>query len=347
MMPKAPTDTRLLDRMQTYDGLPPEGRALVGDYGLNAALAAYNGCGDWSRARRDLQQARGAVPRARVRRTREPEVEDPFRLAGPAVISVSGGRTSGYLLWRLLNANGGRLPPDVVACFANTGKEREETYRFVRNMAEAWDVPIRWLEWRLGQPGYAEVDFASAARAGQPFDALIEHRGFLPNPRMRFCSRDLKVEPINHFCRDRGWDYWTNVIGLRHDEGARLLRKYAENAQGTHRWTSRMPLDKGRVVKAEVMDFWSGQAFDLGLRSYEGNCDLCFMKGSGTLAAIIRETPGCASWWIDAEARTGRRFERDRSYAAIADAVAVQPSLFELEDADHEYDAECGISCAA
>jgi len=46
-----------------------------------------------------------------------------FLITGPAVISFSGGRTSAYMLWRILQAHGGILPDDVVVCFANTGRE--------------------------------------------------------------------------------------------------------------------------------------------------------------------------------------------------------------------------------
>lgn len=49
---------------------------------------------------------------------------DPFRLDGPAIINVSGGRTSALMLRRILDAHGGALPGDAHAVFQNTGKER-------------------------------------------------------------------------------------------------------------------------------------------------------------------------------------------------------------------------------
>lgn len=63
---------------------------------------------------------------------------DPFRIIGPACISFSGGRTSAYMLRRILNAHGGELPADVHAVFANTGKERLETLDFVHECAAHW-----------------------------------------------------------------------------------------------------------------------------------------------------------------------------------------------------------------
>lgn len=54
-------------------------------------------------------------------------MRDPFKIDQPTCISFSGGRTSVYMLWRVLQANAG-LPADTVVCLANTGKEVEATY---------------------------------------------------------------------------------------------------------------------------------------------------------------------------------------------------------------------------
>ena len=73
---------------------------------------------------------------------------DPFLITGPAVISFSGGRTSAYMLWRILQAHGGQLPGDVVVCFANTGREMPATLDFVHECATRWGVHVTWLEYR-------------------------------------------------------------------------------------------------------------------------------------------------------------------------------------------------------
>lgn len=68
---------------------------------------------------------------------------NPYLIEGPALISFSGGRTSAYMLFKILEAHGGVLPPDVHVVFANTGREREETLRFVHQCASRWNVRIR------------------------------------------------------------------------------------------------------------------------------------------------------------------------------------------------------------
>jgi 3'-phosphoadenosine 5'-phosphosulfate sulfotransferase (PAPS reductase)/FAD synthetase len=72
---------------------------------------------------------------------------DPFKIIEPTVISFSGGRTSAYMLWRVLQSNNG-LPSDAMVIFANTGKEEEATLKFVNDCSVNWNVPITWLEYR-------------------------------------------------------------------------------------------------------------------------------------------------------------------------------------------------------
>ena len=72
-------------------------------------------------------------------------MQDPFKISGPTCISFSGGRTSAFMLHRVLEANSG-LPEEAIVCFANTGKEDEATLEFVRDCSVNWQVPIVWLE---------------------------------------------------------------------------------------------------------------------------------------------------------------------------------------------------------
>ncbi len=115
-------------------------------------------------------------------------MSNPYLLPNPSVVSFSGGRTSAYMLRMILDAFGGKLPDWVRVIFENTGKEREETLRFVERCSLEWDVPITWLEYRNvdGKHGFAEVNFATASRNGEPFEAIIRSRQMLPNPVARF-----------------------------------------------------------------------------------------------------------------------------------------------------------------
>jgi len=124
-----------------------------------------------------------------------------FKIDSPTCISFSGGRTSAYMLHRILEENGG-LPKEAVICFANTGKEDEATLKFVNDCAINWGVDIRWLEYRWDEDAkkrWALVDYESASRDGEPFEAAIKSRGYLPNPVTRYCTTLLKIRPFANY----------------------------------------------------------------------------------------------------------------------------------------------------
>jgi 3'-phosphoadenosine 5'-phosphosulfate sulfotransferase (PAPS reductase)/FAD synthetase len=270
-------------------------------------------------------------------------VSDPYLITGPALISFSGGRTSAYMLHEILRAHGGTLPEDVVVAFANTGRERPETLRFVHECEARWGVRIRWLEYRDDERGFEEVGFNSASRQGEPFAALIAKKRYTPNAVTRFCTSELKVRVMRDFCRSLGWARWESAIGLRYDEGRRVMKALARNAEGKETWTAIMPLSTAKVTKRDVLAFWRSQPFDLGLQDFEGNCDLCFLKSRGALKRLIRDNPGMAEWWKAQEAACGGRFVTEYGYADLEREVAAQPLMPGL--IDEEYDAECGLLC--
>lgn len=243
-----------------------------------------------------------------------------YRIDGPAQICFSGGRTSAFMLHQILTACGG-LPPDCLVTFENTGKEREETLVFIAECAQRWHVPIHWLEWDGfidGQPQrfcrYREVTFATAARHGEPFSALIRASRMLPNPVARLCTVNLKLRAASAFMRAQGFDAWDSVIGIRADEpgrAARMRDPRRDNSNGT----PVLPLVRANVTKADVLAFWRAQPFDLQLdpQGDLGNCDLCFLKSRRKLVRALVDEPERADWWIEQEANnSGSTFRNDR-----------------------------------
>lgn len=286
---------------------------------------------------------------------------DPYHITGPALISFSGGRTSGYMLWHILDAHDGKLPDDVHVCFANTGKEREETLRFVHECGTRWGVRVRWLEWLTRRTKdddgniipfaerFDEVGFNSASRGGEPFAELIRVKGYTPNAVTRFCTDELKVKVMRNFMHAQGFDRWTNVIGLRADEMHRVKKSRARSDSGKERWVNVQPLADAGVTERDVRAWWDRQDFDLELLPFEGNCDGCFLKARPKLWEVERTKPGTLQWWSDMEEGPGKgRFVTEYSYAELIRDVRRQPDLFAglLSDDTVEMDAECGLWCA-
>jgi hypothetical protein len=250
-------------------------------------------------------------------------MRDPFKIDGPTCISFSGGRTSAYMLHRVLESNGG-LPDEAVVCFANTGKEAPETLQFVRDCATHWGVQIHWLEFVScsGQEKYRVVDFDSASRDSEPFDRLIAQKKFLPNVAMRFCTQELKVKPIKAFS---GMEDDETMVGVRADEPHRIAKM---RKRGLH-----IPLVDAGVGKTDVRRFWRAQPFDLDLIEVngvtpDGNCDNCFLKPLGVIVKNAQRKPDGIKWWARKEREVGGTFDKDRmSYSAIERFAAGQEQI--------------------
>lgn len=251
---------------------------------------------------------------------------DPFKINGPTCISFSGGRTSAYMLWRVLQSNGG-LPSDAVVCFANTGKEDEATLRFVRECSERWGVPITWVEYRDSETMFAVVDFETASRDGEPFDALTSQKSYLPNPVARFCSEFLKGRCIT---KATGMESDETMVGVRADEPHRIAKLRARGLM--------LPLIDAGVTKADVRAFWKAQPFDLNLEEHGGvtdlgNCDLCFLKGAAQIQSLIQHRPERAVWWAAQEQKIGATFRSDRpSYAQMLKFAKEQKDMFDTQE---------------
>jgi len=261
---------------------------------------------------------------------------------GNVQIAFSGGRTSAYMLHQILAANG-NLPERVVVTFQNTGREMPETLDFVSECGHRWGVPIVWLEYLPHDPGFEVVGHNSASRNGEPFEALIEKRKFLPNQQARFCTTELKIRTAKKYLRSLGWDYWTNCVGIRGDESRRLKK---EGVRHGDRWTIWQPLARAGVTKHHVSLFWRQQSFDLRLPNMRGstplgNCDGCFLKSEANIAALAREYPERAAWWERMEKRakqltngSGGTFSKRYSRADLRDFVHRQGDwIFDDEDA--------------
>lgn len=223
---------------------------------------------------------------------------------GNVQIAFSGGRTSAYMLRHILDANAG-LPDRAVVTFQNTGREMPETLDFVQEVGSNWGVKIIWLEYRPTAPLFEVVSHNSASRDGQPFDALIDKKQYLPNQQTRFCTTELKIRTAKRYLVSLGWKHWINATGIRADEPSRLNKPAPKD-----RWTIWNPLAAAGVSRHDVAAFWQAQSFDLRLPNvggncWLGNCDGCFLKSEAHVAALSRDFPERAAWWERAEARIG------------------------------------------
>lgn len=241
---------------------------------------------------------------------------------GNVLISFSGGRTSGYMLHQILQANDG-LPDRAKVIFANTGREMPETLDFVQACSDRWSVPITWVEYFNGNDGdgFASVSRKAAAMDGQPFEQMIVRDKRLPDAVRRFCTRKLKILPAVKYLKSIGWTQWHNAVGIRADEARRIKPAPVKYI------TQWFPLNDAQIRKPDVAEFWGKQnaAFGHDLRlTTTSNCDGCFLKSEANRAAMWRSHPERMQWWVDMEKRVGGQFIHNQGYDKLGDFVQRQ-----------------------
>lgn len=197
----------------------------------------------------------------------------------------------------------------------------------------------------------------AGSRSGEPFEALIRKRKYLPNPVTRFCTIDLKIRIIHKYLRSLGLSTEESPVdmmtGIRADEPRRVVKIRHRKSTTESKWaTMVMPLADAGVGVQDVTDFWDDQPFDLMLptingRTLEGNCDLCFLKGAKQVYSIIASDRPKAEWWARMESSVvsggkftgdGARFRSDRpSYQQMLVYSGAQLDMF----ADHDEAIAC------
>ena len=141
----------------------------------------------------------------------------------PHIVKFSGGRSSGLLLFSLLE-NGllDRERGDVIV-FNNTSAEHPNTYRYVQDCmraSRAYGIPFFQIEFqtyedaRQGEwirlPTYRLVNDRPKSNTnpdgyhwrGEAFEELLSWTGYVPNQFNRICTHHLKLDVTRNFLKD-------------------------------------------------------------------------------------------------------------------------------------------------
>lgn len=177
-----------------------------------------------------------AVPKLAISRELEqsesydPDIIHTFRYRAkshsqlPHVVKFSGGRSSGLLLFTLLENGFLRQDRGDVVLFNNTSCEHPETYKFVaeckRRVEETYGIPFfiiqfqtyedaRQGEWRrihtyrlVNERPYGPENPDGFQWQGEVFEELLSNKTYLPNQFSRVCTLSLKLETTRMFLRD-------------------------------------------------------------------------------------------------------------------------------------------------
>lgn len=251
-------------------------------------------------------------------------------------VSFSGGRTSAFMSRWILDNWGHK---DLCFVFANTGKEDVRTLDFVNECDKRWGLNVVWIEYNPqdehGKKNWFNVvNYRTASRNGEPFERFIKKER-LPNAAYPNCSGRLKSLPMHNFIKSIGWKDYKTAIGIRADEVQRV------NWESANKNGLVYPLITDfRVSKEYVRHWWDSQPFDLNIKDYEGNCDMCWKKSDRKLLTLIKENPDKIKWWNEMEMKYGEgEYSFFRGNQTAQDLVErSKTENFRLSQDEHEVD---------
>lgn len=202
---------------------------------------------------------------------------------------------------------------------------------------------------------------------GKTFDKIIERKSGIPNlpqPMRRFCTAELKLQPIFNWWRENINEPVEMRIGFRANEMRRaknMIEKTNENgnlefraivgksANGTkNKWGDiewqkpRFPLIEDSIFKDKIVEFWKDKPIRF---AWMNNCVGCMHKEPILLKKMMQLHPNKLQWFIDRENEAkkmkGNTWRQDVTYEQIAFWNA-QYELFEddFNECDSGY---CGL----
>ena len=206
------------------------------------------------------------------------------------VCGISGGKDSSALAVYL-----GQVKPDldVEYFFCDTGAELPETYEYLTRLETVLGKPIARLNAERGFDHWFEV-----------------YRGMLPSPQVRWCTRMMKIAPLEAWIGD---EPTTSYVAIRSDESSR--KGYVSTKPNI---VSVFPFIEDNVDHEGVLRILDDAG--IGLPSYyewrtRSGCYFCFYQRKAE--------------WIGLSERHPELFER---------AVAIENKMLLLAGADGDAD---------
>ena len=207
-------------------------------------------------------------------------------------ISFSGGRTSAVMTKLCLEKYSSTH--EILVTFANTGCEHDNTLQFIKDCDDHFGFGTVWLEAGVHpEEGkgirHKIVDFESASRKGEPFEAYIAKYG-IPNMTTPQCTGRLKEDVMRSYLKSLDWTLGKNrnyitAIGIRADEIDRM-------SAAAKRMGFVYPLVNAGWTKERVLAECKTWPFDLVLKGeHYGNCTWCWKKSKRKLMTLALEAP--------------------------------------------------------
>ena len=196
------------------------------------------------------------------------------------VLGLSGGKDSAALAIYLKDQ---RRDEKIEYFFCDTGAELLEVYEYLDRLEDYLGKPIERLS------------------SGRDFDHHLKRfNNFLPAPHARWCTRVMKLEPLEAFI---GSDPCVSYIGIRADEQRGGYISHKPNIKAAY------PFIEDGIIKADVIRILQES---VGIPDYyrwrsRSGCYFCFFQRQDE--------------WIGLAENHPELFERAKAYESIDDVT--------------------------
>lgn len=179
------------------------------------------------------------------------------------VLGLSGGKDSAALAVLMH-----KRVPEMEYFFCDTKKELAETYEYLEKLKSRLGISITYLSEERGFDHWLDV-----------------YGGVLPSPQVRWCTKQLKIKPLEQFIGD---DEAISYIGIRADEHRDGYISTRSNITPVY------PFKEQGLVKADI--FRILEESGIGIPSYyswrsRSGCYFCFFQRKFEWVRLAEEHP--------------------------------------------------------
>ncbi len=179
------------------------------------------------------------------------------------ILGLSGGKDSTALAVLLH-----KEVPEMEYFFCDTHKELPETYEYLDRIQARLGIKIHRLSAERGFDHWLDV-----------------YGGFLPSPKSRWCTRQMKIIPLEQFVGD---DEAVSYIGIRADENRDGYISTKPNIKPV------FPFKERGLIKADILQLLDESG--IGLPDYyrwrsRSGCFFCFFQRKYEWVMLAQEHP--------------------------------------------------------
>ena len=156
---------------------------------------------------------------------------------------------------------------------------------------------------------------------GMAFEDLIDKKGkYLPNVMTRFCTTEMKIDPMFDWWKENVGEPMEMQIGFRSGEERRASNMLDKCVDGLRQYKNVgwqkpvFPLIENGIKRDNIVEYWKNKPVKF---AEQNNCVGCFHRNPLVLRKKFDDHPKKMEWFKNQELRMGNQFKKEVSYSEI------------------------------